>query len=53
MEEESSDEMKVQVLRLDTMEETVSFFNELDTKKELCSKSVLFFNELETKSKLC
>ena len=38
-------------LSLDTMEESVSFFSELDTKKELCSRLVLFFNELETKNK--
>ena len=46
-----ANEMKVQVLNLDTMEEFVSFFNELDKKKELCSRLVLFFNELETKNK--
>ena len=45
--------MKVQVLILDIMEESVSFFNELDMKRELCSSSVLFFNELETKNKHC
>ena len=32
-----ADEMKVQVKRLDTMEESVSFFNELDTKREFYS----------------
>ena len=45
------DEMKVQVLSVDTMEESISFFNELDMKKELCSRLVLFFNEHETKNK--
>ena len=45
--------MKVQILSIDTMEEFVSFFNELDMKKELCSRSVSFFNELETKNKHC
>ena len=35
------------------MEEFVSFFNELDMEKELCSRSVLFFNVLETKNKHC
>jgi hypothetical protein len=45
--------------RLDlTGEVTVSFFNELDTRKELCSRlgfnpqiSVSFFNELATERK--
>ena len=48
-----ANEMKAQILSLDTMEGSVSFFNELDIKKELCSRSVLFFNELETKNKHC
>ena len=39
------DERKVYVLSLDTMEESISFFNELETKKELCSRLVLFFKQ--------
>ena len=40
--------MKVRVLSLDTMEESVSFFNELDTKKELCSwLHVSFLHKIE------
>ena len=46
------DEIKVQVLSLDTMEESVSFFNELDMKKELCSRSSLFSKEIETRKKV-
>jgi hypothetical protein len=34
-----------------TGEVTVSFFNELDTGKELCSIFVSFFNELSTEKK--